>query len=392
MKRTITGLVRSVVALWAMSLPVIGTAQSPAGDAVDVFTEGDAGYAGYRIPVIVRAADGALLAFAEARRNDKRDAGDIDLVMRRSVDDGRTWGPMTVVWDDGENTCGNPAPVVIGRTGEIVMLATWNAGGDRERAIEKRTSADTRRVFVLRSTDHGASWSTPREITEEVKLPEWTWYATGPCHAIEKRRRPHKGRLVVPANHKRLDDRGVVESYSQLLYSDDRGATWHLGAVSQRGGNESTVAETSDGRLVLNMRHYDRPDSLRLYAVSADGGTHWCDRGEWPELPEPRCQGSMLNLTRKGRPTRTLLFSNPLHPRKRLNLSLSVSRDDGRTWSHYRTVFAGPAAYSDLVRLDERHVGVLYENGDEKDLYRRISFVAVDIAPLLGSESYCVRR
>lgn len=387
MKRTITGIVGGVAALCAAMLPVPGTAQNDADRPVDLFVEGDAGYAGYRIPAIVRSADGALLAFAEARRNDKHDAGDIDLVMRRSTDGGRTWGPTTVVWDDGANTCGNPAPVVTGRRGEIVLLATWNAGGDRERAIERNAASDTRRVFVLRSTDHGRSWSAPREITEAVKLPGWTWYATGPCHAIVKRRAPHKGRLVVPANHKRLGDGGAVESYSQLLYSDDRGATWHLGAVSQCGGNESTVAETGDGALLLNMRHYAREDSLRLYALSTDGGTSWSRRGEWPELVEPRCQGSMLNLTRCGRPTRTLLFCNPLHPRKRRNLSLCVSRDDGRSWRHYRTVRAGCAAYSDLVRLDERRVGVLYENGDEEDLYRRISFATVDVSPLLGPEN-----
>lgn len=385
MKRTLTGLVGGVAALCATVAPLCCAAQDGADSPVDLFVEGDAGYAGYRIPALVRAADGALLAFAEGRRHDKRDAGDIDLVMRRSTDGGRTWGPMTVVWDDGANTCGNPVPVVTGRRGEIVLLACWNAGGDRERAIERNAASDTRRVFVLRSSDHGRSWSAPREITAEVKLPGWTWYATGPCHAIVKRRRPHKGRLVVPANHKRLGADGSVESRSQLLWSDDRGATWHLGAVSQNGGNESTVAETSDGGLLLNMRHYAREDSLRLYALSADGGATWQAQGVWPELVEPRCQGSMLNLARRGRPTRTLLFCNPLHPRKRLNLSLSVSRDDGRSWRHWRTLCAGCAAYSDLVRLDERRVGVLYENGDEADLYRRITFVAVDVAPLVGA-------
>ena len=93
------------------------------GEAVTVFTEGEAGYAGFRIPVVIRTDDGALIAFAEARRHDKRDSGDIDLVMRRSEDDGRTWGPITTVWDDGGNTCGNPAPAVLG-SGRIVMLAT----------------------------------------------------------------------------------------------------------------------------------------------------------------------------------------------------------------------------------------------------------------------------
>lgn len=103
------------------------------------------------------------------------------------------------------------------------MLATWNRGCDRERQIEQRTSVDTRRIFVLRSEDHGRTWSRPEEITSGVKDPEWTWYATGPCHAIVKRRAPHKGRIVVPANHKRLENGGRVESYSQLLFSDDEG-------------------------------------------------------------------------------------------------------------------------------------------------------------------------
>src|SRR5699024_4793435 len=158
-------------------------------------------------------------------------------------------------------------------------LATWNRGCDRERQIEQRTSVDTRRVFVLRSEDHGRTWSRPEEITSGVKDPDWTWYATGPCHAIVKRRAPHKGRIVVPANHKRLENGGHVESYSQLLYSDDEGLTWQSGAVSQRGGNESTVAELADGSLLLNMRHYERGDSLRLYAVSRDGGTSWNIQG-----------------------------------------------------------------------------------------------------------------
>lgn len=274
----------------AAGKPVRDSAAPAVGEAVTVYTEGEAGYAGFRIPVIIRTVDGTLIAFAEARRHDKRDSGDIDLVMRRSEDDGHTWGPITTVWDDGSNTCGNPAPAILS-DGRIVMLATWNRGCDRERQIENHTSVDTRRVFVLRSEDHGRTWSHPEEITSEVKAPEWTWYATGPCHAIVKRRTPHKGRIVVPANHKRLGNDGRVESYSQLLFSDDEGLTWQLGAVSQRGGNESTVAELADGSLLLNMRHYERGDSLRLYAVSRDGGTSWCCQGEHPELVDRDARG-----------------------------------------------------------------------------------------------------
>ena len=383
MKHTLHSLVGGLLALCGTAVCTAAHAQRltarPAAAPVTVFAEGEAGYAGFRIPAIVRTADGALIAFAEARRNDKRDSGDIDLVMRRSEDDGRTWGPIAIVWDDAANTCGNPAPVVVGDEGEVVLLATWNRGGDRERAIERGASEETRRVYVLRSADHGRTWSPAEEITAAVKEPGWTWYATGPCHAIVKRRRPFAGRLVVPANHKLLDAEGGVVCRSQLLWSDDRGRTWRQGAVSQVGGNESSVAELSDGSLLLNMRHTDRVDSLRHWARSADGGTAWCGRGAHPELIEPRCQGSLLNLERRGRPTRTLLFSNPHDPHQRHNLSLCASHDDGRTWYHLLTLCAGPAAYSDLVRIDRDRVGVLYENGDAEELYRRISFVPVTL-------------
>lgn len=345
-----------------------------------VYKNGDCGYACFRIPAIIRAADGTLLAFAEARRNGTADKGDIDLVVRRSADEGRTWGELTVVWDDGENTCGNPAPVVIRETGRIVLLATWNRGEDHERDIEAGRTADTRRVFVLSSDDCGATWSTPREITPEVKRAGWTWYATGPCHAVQKSRAPHRGRILIPANHKYVASDGQIASRSHIVYSDDGGATWHIGAVSQPGGNESTVAELSDGSVMLNMRHYDRRDSLRLCAVSRDGGETWSRTWEETQLVEPRCQGSLVNYAPAGeRPSATLLFSNPRSLRRE-NLSIGVSRDDGRTWSRFVTICPGRAAYSDMVRLADGGVGVLYENGDpggKEELYRRITFSVV---------------
>lgn len=346
----------------------------------DVFRSGEDGYAAFRIPALVRAADGALLAFAEARRNGTADKGDIDLVLRRSTDGGRTWGELIVVWDDGENTCGNPAPVVLRGSGRIVMLACWNRGEDHEREIEAGRAVDTRRVFALSSDDHGLTWSRPEEITSSVKRSEWTWYATGPCHAIQKAEAPHKGRIIVPANHKRVERDGSIASNSHLLYSDDGGATWHIGAVSQPGGNESSAVELSNGDLLLNMRHYVRTDSLRLCAVSSDGGASWVRTWEERQLLEPRCQGSILNYAPAGeKPARTLLFSNPRSLRRE-NLTIGVSLDDGRTWSRFVTVRPGRAAYSDLVRMEDGSVGVLYENGDpggKEALYRRITFEVV---------------
>jgi sialidase-1 len=145
-----------------------------------IFKSGEEGYQCFRIPAIITAADGSLLAFAEGRKKNCGDAGDIDLVMKKSLDGGYNWSKLEIVWDDAGNTCGNPAPILDKKSGHIVLLSTWNLGSDHEPQIIEGKSKDTRRVFVLRSEDNGMHWSVPREITTDVKLPNWTWYATGP--------------------------------------------------------------------------------------------------------------------------------------------------------------------------------------------------------------------
>src|SRR5690606_34728449 len=107
----------------------------------------------YRIPAIIRLDNGDLLAFAEGRKDGCSDTGDIDLLMKRSSDDGHSWSSLQVIWDDGKNTCGNPAPVVDETTGHVALLTTWNLGSDREPQIIDQQSTDTRRVFLVRSTD-----------------------------------------------------------------------------------------------------------------------------------------------------------------------------------------------------------------------------------------------
>ena len=339
---------------------------------VTVFECGENGFDTYRIPAIVKAADGSYLAFAEARKFSRSDTGDIDLVLKRSFDGGKTWSAITTIWDDGENVCGNPCPVVL-PDGEIILLSTWNRGDDHEKDIQDYKSRDTRRVFMLRSRDNGATWSTPVEITSMVKKPDWGWYATGPCHAAVISSGHHKERIVVPSNHSEHDSEGKVVARSQIVWSDDRGESWHIGAISARGGNESTVCETKGGGLMLNMRNFYKPDTLRMAGFSADGGESWELETIAGDLVEPRCQGTMINLS-TGKAGKKLAFCNPRHNVKRRNLTLSISKDNGRTWPEHLCVFEGPAAYSDIVLTGRGKVGVLYENGTDEKLYSRISF------------------
>ena len=329
-----------------------------------IFNRGENGVHTYRIPALVQAKDGTLLAFAEARWNSASDTGNIDLVLKRSTDGGRTWGPVITVWDNGENVCGNPSPVVDRESGRIILLSTWNKGTDHERDIHRRTSEDSRRVFVLFSDDNGLSWSAPREITAQTKREDWTWYATGPCHAIQLR----SGRLVVPCDHSVFKDGKDAGSHSHIIYSDDLGENWRIGGDCPVG-NESTIVELDNGDLLLNMRgqRKNREDHgyARLAAISHDGGETLEPYFHAKGLIEPVCNASIIDYSPAGKRSGIILFSNPEHISKRLNMTVRMSKDGGSSWKRIFTLAEGPSAYSDLCVLSKGQLAVLYETGQE---------------------------
>jgi BNR/Asp-box repeat. len=337
-----------------------------------IFRQRYEGYACYRIPALVRAKDGTLIAFAEARRYSCSDIGDIDLVMKRSKDDGKTWGPLEKIWDDGDNTCGNPAPVLDEITGEIHLLLTWNFGTDDISDINKGTSKDTRRVFISSSKDNGATWSAPKEITNTTKRPEWGWYATGPCHGIQLKQGPHAGRLIIPCDF--IEKGSGGRAFSHVIYSDDHGATWQIGGISPKDkANESTVAELSDGTLMLNMRHTGK---MRYVATSDDHGITWKNMNTDPRLPDPVCQGSLLSA--KVDDKHTLFFSNLASSERREKITIRMSEDDGANWAKKYEVYSGPAAYSDLIMMNSPEIGILYESGASSP-YTGISFKTIPL-------------
>ncbi|MEZ4777639.1 MAG: sialidase family protein [Bacteroidia bacterium] len=326
---------------------------------IPVFVNGESGYACFRIPAIICTEKGLLVAIAEGRKGGCSDTGDIDLVSKRSKDGGKTWSALQVIWDDHDNTCGNPAPVLDRVTGTIHLLSTWNLGKDREPQIIDQTSTDTRRVFVMHSDDDGANWSSPVEITASVKLPEWTWYATGPGSGIQLQYGSHQGRLMVACDHIEAQTK---KYFSHVIFSDDHGQTWQLGGTTPMDMvNECEVAELENGEILLNMRNYDRSQRKRQVASSKDGGLTWTDQRFQDELIEPICQGSLLVYRNKNQSV--LLFSNPASTEKRENMCLKISRDSGLTWPQTIVLFPGPSAYSDLVIDKKGRVGCLFESG-----------------------------
>jgi sialidase-1 len=367
--------VTGVIFTWLM-MPlccVVTAAQPQRGlELTNVFVSGTDGYHTHRIPALLVTPKGDLLAFCEGRKNSRSDTGDIDLLVKRSVDEGRTWSPAQIVWDDGPNTCGNPCPVVDRATGAIWLPLTWNLGEDKESEIIRNTSKDTRRVFVTHSDDDGRTWAKPEEITAQTKRPDWGWYATGPGVGIQLERGPAKGRLLIPCDYSSRTPDGATDYGSHVIYSDDHGRTWRLGGIIRPAVNECQVVELSDGTLLNNMRNSDRSQTTRAVATSTDGGMTWSTVRHDPALVEPICQASLLRYPTPQGPSR-LLFSNPAHaePGQRRDMTLRMSADEGTTWPLRRVLWPGPAAYSCLAVLPDGAVACLFEAGDQH-AYERI--------------------
>lgn len=355
----VTYMIKKILPISIVCFLYAGLALSQTQTLNHLYRAGEEGYACFRIPSIITTVRGTVLAFAEARKNNCGDAGDIDLVVKRSEDGGKTWSSLQMVWNDSTNTCGNPAPVIDQKTGKIVLLSTWNLGTDHEKDIIAGTSKDTRRVFVLSSADDGISWTPAQQITNNVKKEKWTWYATGPGRGVQISKGKYKGRMVIPSNHVTADTK---QNYSHSIYSDDAGSTWKLGGITQQDSvNESTVAELSNGRLMLNMRNASKK-RVRQTSISKDGGLSWSDIKADTVLVEPVCEGNLLQYKYPGK-KQVLLFSNPASKTSRTQMTIRVSRNNGKTWAFKKLLYPGPSAYSCLTVLPNGNIGCFYEAG-----------------------------
>jgi sialidase-1 len=344
-----------------------------------------------RIPSLIVTQKGTVLAFAEGREG-RSDGGDIDLVMKRSTDNGKTWSEQTIVWDDADNTCGNPCPVIDQSTGRIILFMTWNHGLEGEDTAIRKEGEDTRRPYMCYSDDDGLTWSEPTDMTESCKVTDWGWYATGPGVAIQMKSEKYKGRLIIPANHSYATEdpkHKVAEEEwgygAHVLISDDGGETWRISEPIIPGCNESQVVELSDGRLMMNMRSYNGLP-CRAVAYSKDGGETWSDVYHSYQLPDERVQASILEYG-KYRDDRMYLFSNPGNPWDRKYMSIKASFDECRTWSNEKLIYAGESAYSCLTVLPNGNIGLLFEGG--KDFrYETVTFVSINPDELFTPGTY----
>lgn len=345
------------------------------------YVGGNDGYKVYRAPTMVMSKMGTILAFSEGRVNGPADEDDMDVVLKRSVDGGKTWGKIQILVNDGRNPCKNQSPVVL-PSGRILLLWLWN------KWIPNEGQRTTRKIYSMYSDDDGITWSKPKDITETAQDASWEWTGLGPVHGIIKKLEPNKGRIIFPSRHNTADTNMV----SHVIYSDDQGESWTIGAsVSRPKTTESTVVELSNGDIMLNSRNQNDAESNRVASISKDGGRTFANTWLETQLIEPRgVQGSLIfhSFNSKSK-LGTILFSNPDHATERANGKVKISRDDGKTWSAALTYAPKPApyftGYSDMVVLPDGDIGVLYERGefndsrdDKGDRYKEIGFTVLN--------------
>jgi sialidase-1 len=343
-------------------------------EETDVFVSGD-GYPTYRIPSVLTTRRGTVLAVAEGRQG-RGDHSENELVLRRSTDGGRTWGPLQRVAGDRPHVLVNPTLLEVSRSGRLWLMYQRFPHGFHEREVVPGYDGERIcRSYLMHSDDDGRSWSEPRENTRSVKRPtEVTSVASGPGIGIELRHDAHRGRLVVPFNQ---GPWGAWKVYA--VYSDDGGASWQFGETAPEAspgmGNEVQVVELTDGTLMLNVRSQGG-SRRRKVALSRDGGHTWSGLVDDPELVEPECQATVVRYSHPADGQRSrILFANPASPTQRVNGTVRLSYDEGRTWPVSRTVYPGSFAYSCLTVLEDGGIGLLYERDD----YGGITFARFDL-------------
>lgn len=325
-------------------------AKAPPVEQVEVFANGADGVCQYRIPALVVSNEGTLIAACDARVDRPGDLpNNIDIVVKRSADNGRTWGPLqrVAVFSEEEGG-GDPCLLVDRVTGTLWLFYDYG--------VPHPTLPNKRDVMshVITSTDDGETWSEPRDLTPQFKRDDWYFLAAAPGMGIQLR----SGRLIAPV----YSARRTEPQHCHALYSDDHGVTWTLGEGVGGPLVEPQIVELDDGRLMMNMRQ-PRSKKCRAVAFSADAGQTWSRAKDDPGLIEPACQASFIRLTAtsNGDDRNRLLFTNPAHSDRRVNMTVRLSYDEGTTWPVSRVIHTGASMYSCMAVLPDAALGLLFE-------------------------------
>lgn len=330
----------------------------------DLFARNTGGYAMYRIPGICVTPGGVVLAHAEARTGKGGDWDDIDIVLRRSFDDGKSWDtPRKIVdhADFGEGPLHNFNTIVDHAHKTVHVLFCFNYA----------------QAFYMKTADDGETFTAPVDITAtfEAFREEYDWgvIAIGLPNGIRLRK---TGRMVIPVWLSSSKTTQHHPNRCAVIYSDDDGVTWRRGDMVPDvvpNLNETGAVELEDGSVLLNMRN-GIGVQRRVISVSKDGISGWSTPRLDPMLLEPTCQGTIFRYRWAADGRNQILFCNPDNVegkdakgssifRTRQNLTVKLSEDDCETWRASRVIEPGHSGYSALAVCPDKTALCLFERG-----------------------------
>lgn len=336
-----------------------------------VVEQGDLGYDIFRIPVQVRAPNGDLLLFCEARKSSS-DTGDIDIRLFRSEDGRDTWNDEGALIDNGSDTAADIAAVV--DTGRIHLLYQERPG-NRGFGDYREGDASDARGYHIYSDDNGETWSDPKEITDQVlpasdeQLPMF-----GPNNGIVL----DSGRLLVPMYYA---DQSANKWTPAVIYSDDNGQTWKRSedAIPGEDVNETAVVQASNDDIYAIARDNsgDSNDQKRFFR-STDGGETWAETGDVNAfVPEVSCQQSMVMRGER------LFLATPQNKSRndgRLKTGIyDPSQPDNVSWnSDDLQITPGGFAYSAMV-IQDSTTHLVYEESTSNG-YESLKHVQIRVS------------
>lgn len=363
--RIYKSIMKKLISLFLVLLALTSceTTEAPmAPERISLFEMGEDGSKFYRIPALVKAADGALVAVADKRGDALGDLPNIiTIVSKRSTDGGKTWGDMSIVAKgDTVAKCGYGDAVVIADEvkGNLVAVFSGNNG------LWHSNESSLIRTYTSTSTDSGKTWGEVKDITDQVYggvYGEGTRHGlfTGSGSGVQLKHGEHAGRLMlVVAARNDASWGGTLSNYA--VYSDDGGQSWQVSKnAACVDGDEAKVVELANGNVLMSIRN--RAKGHRLFSVSTDGGETWSEPKLNETILDPACNGDIVAYTYKGK--NLLLHSLPASPTTREKVTVYVSEDNGETWMPKRCIYPGYSAYSSLQLLDDGTIGIIVEEG-----------------------------
>ena len=305
-----------------------------------IYRPGDYNSKNYRIPAIITAKDGSLVIATDKRKNNDIDLPeDIDILINRSTDGGRTWSePYTLM--EGQGVGKGFGDCALVRTNDEGGLLAAFVGGC---GFWQGRPENPLHTYIARSYNNGQTWTEPKDITDELYGAKCnnevsrTWWSAF------------------------LRDTEEWAACNYAVYSDDNGETWQISGRASQRGDEAKVVELADGRILMSIRH----EGERWYNISEDGGTTWRpETSAWPDLVATACNGDIIRYSTENEGGRNVLLHSLPCAEERKNVTIYVSYDEGKTWPVSKCIVPYDAAYSSLCILPDHSIGLYVEESD----------------------------